>query len=107
MSEVFLAQQRGLKGVDRRVGIKRILPHLADAPDFIKLFLGEAKLAAQLSHPNIVHIYDFGKVDSDYSDMELPSGTYTLAFKHPQHRAVIKSVTITAGKTTRLQLTLP
>ena len=66
MAEVFLAQQRGFEGFDRRVAVKRILPHLADAPDFIKMFLGEAKLAAQLTHPNIVHIYDFGKVDADY-----------------------------------------
>jgi eukaryotic-like serine/threonine-protein kinase len=66
MAEVFLARQRGLEGFDRRVAVKRILPQLADAPDFIKMFLGEAKLAAQLSHPNIVHIYDFGKVDEDY-----------------------------------------
>jgi serine/threonine-protein kinase len=66
MAEVFLAQQRGFEGFDRRVAVKRILPHLADAPDFIKMFLGEAKLAAQLSHPNIVHIYDFGRVDADY-----------------------------------------
>ena len=66
MAEVFLARQRGFEGFDRRVAIKRILPHLADAPDFIKMFLGEAQLAAQLAHPNIVHIYEFGKVDSDY-----------------------------------------
>ncbi len=66
MAEVFLAQQRGLEGFDRRVAVKRILPHLADSPDFVKMFLGEAKLAAQLTHPNIVHIYDFGKVDHDY-----------------------------------------
>jgi eukaryotic-like serine/threonine-protein kinase len=66
MAEVFLAQQRGLEGFDRRVAIKRILPHLADSPDFLKMFLGEAKLAAQLGHPNIVHIYEFGKVESDY-----------------------------------------
>ena len=66
MAEVFLAQQRGLEGFDRRVAVKRILPHLADSPDFVKMFLGEARLAAQLSHPNIVHIYEFGKVDHDY-----------------------------------------
>ncbi|HEX7836801.1 MAG TPA: serine/threonine-protein kinase, partial [Kofleriaceae bacterium] len=66
MAEVFLAQQRGLEGAGRRVAIKRILPQLANAPDFIQMFLDEAKLAAQLSHPNIVHIYDFGKVDADY-----------------------------------------
>src|SRR5690348_435952 len=66
MAEVFLAQQRGLEGFDRRVAVKRILPHLADSPDFVRMFLGEAKLAAQLSHPNVVHIYDFGKVEHDY-----------------------------------------
>nr|HEX4315884.1 protein kinase [Kofleriaceae bacterium] len=66
MAEVFLAQQRGLEGFDRRVAVKRILPHLADSPDFVKMFLGEARLAAQLTHPNVVHIYDFGKVDGDY-----------------------------------------
>ncbi|HTR49723.1 MAG TPA: serine/threonine-protein kinase [Kofleriaceae bacterium] len=66
MAEVFLAQQRGLEGFDRRVAVKRILPHLLDSPDFVRMFLGEAKLAAQLTHPNVVHIYDFGKVESDY-----------------------------------------
>ena len=66
MAEVFLAQQQGLEGFDRRVAVKRILPHLVDSPDFVKMFLGEAKLAAQLSHPNVVHIYDFGKVAGDY-----------------------------------------
>ncbi|MEO6774954.1 MAG: serine/threonine-protein kinase [Kofleriaceae bacterium] len=66
MAEVFLAQQRGLEGFDRRVAVKRILPHLADSQDFVRMFLAEAKLAAQLSHPNIVHIYEFGKVDHDY-----------------------------------------
>src|SRR5262245_66033983 len=66
MAEVFLAQQRGLEGFDRRVAVKRILPHLADSQDFVKMFFGEAKLAAQLAHPNVVHIYEFGKVENDY-----------------------------------------
>ncbi|HEY5933720.1 MAG TPA: serine/threonine-protein kinase, partial [Kofleriaceae bacterium] len=84
MAEVFLAQQRGLEGFDRRVAVKRILPHLVDSPDFVKMFLGEARLAAQLSHPNIVHIYDFGKVDNDYFlAMEYVDGVHTgQLFKH-------------------------
>jgi serine/threonine-protein kinase len=87
MAEVFLAQQRGLEGFDRRVAVKRILPHLADAPDFIKMFLSEAKLAAQLTHPNIVHIYDFGKVDTDYFiAMEFVDGVHAgQLFKHAAH----------------------
>ena len=65
MAEVFLAQRDG-NGIDRRVAVKRILPLHADTPDFIQMFLGEASLAASLSHPNIVSIYDYGKVETDY-----------------------------------------
>jgi len=84
MAEVFLAQQKGLEGFDRRVAVKRILPHLVDAPDFVKMFLGEARLAAQLTHPNVVHIYDFGKVDADYFiAMEYVDGVHAgQLFKH-------------------------
>jgi serine/threonine protein kinase len=66
MAEVFLAKQRGLEGFDRRVAVKRILPHLADSREFLKMFLEEARLAASLNHPNIVHIYEFGKNGDDY-----------------------------------------
>jgi len=84
MAEVFLAQQRGLEGFDRRVAVKRILPHLADSPDFMKMFLSEARLAAQLAHPNIVHIYEFGKVENDYFiAMEYVDGVHAgQLFKH-------------------------
>jgi serine/threonine-protein kinase len=84
MAEVFLAQQRGLEGFDRRVAVKRILPHLSDSPDFTKMFLGEARLAAQLTHPNIVHIYDFGKNEGDYFiAMEYVEGVHAgQLFKH-------------------------
>ncbi len=66
MAEVFLARQQGVEGFERRVAIKRILPHLSDSVEFRTMFLDEARLAAQLSHPNIIHIYDFGKVDDYY-----------------------------------------
>ena len=66
MAEVFLARQRGPEGFDRIVALKRILPHLVDSAEFVDMFLHEAKLAARLSHANIVHIYDFGKVDEQY-----------------------------------------
>ncbi len=66
MAEVFLARQRGPEGFDRRVAVKRILPHLAETPDFVRMFLDEARLAARLSHPNVVHIYELGQVDGDY-----------------------------------------
>jgi serine/threonine-protein kinase len=66
MAEVFLAKQSGPEGFQRLVALKRILPHLVDSQDFVRMFLDEARLAAQLSHPNVVHIYDFGKVDEHY-----------------------------------------
>lgn len=77
MAEVFLAQQRGPDGIDRRVAVKRILPHHADAPDFIQMFLAEAQLASQLGHPNIVQIYDFGRVaDDSFIAMEYVDGVH-------------------------------
>lgn len=66
MAEVFLARQRGLEGFHRVVAIKRILPHLVDNDDFVRMFLDEARLAARLSHPNVIHIYELGQVDEHY-----------------------------------------
>jgi eukaryotic-like serine/threonine-protein kinase len=66
MAEVFLAAQQGPGGFARTVAVKRILPHLADTPQFLDMFMDEARLAAQLSHPNIAHIYEFGNVDDSY-----------------------------------------
>src|SRR4051812_5967460 len=67
MAEVFLARHRSMAGFERAVVIKRMLPHLCDDPMFLQSFINEAKLSAQLLHPNIVQIYDLGRVgESDY-----------------------------------------
>lgn len=66
MAEVFKARMRGVEGFQKIVAIKRILPHLTDNDEFVKMFIDEAKLAAQLQHPNITHIYDLGKIDRFY-----------------------------------------
>ncbi|MBS1766764.1 MAG: protein kinase [Acidobacteria bacterium] len=66
MAELFRAQQRGVQGFQKIVAIKRILPHLVDNEDFVTMFIDEAKLAAQLTHPNIVQIFDLGKAGSSY-----------------------------------------
>ncbi|WP_257457964.1 serine/threonine protein kinase [Archangium lipolyticum] len=71
MAEVFLAHHSGQDGFDKPVVIKRIRPHLSRQPAFVRMFLNEARLAAQLNHPNIVQIHDLGKVgDSYYIGME-------------------------------------
>lgn len=60
MAEVFLARTPDVGGVSKFVAIKRILPQFSDNPDFIEMFKGEAKIAINLSHSNIVSIYEFG-----------------------------------------------
>jgi serine/threonine-protein kinase len=75
MAEVFLAVRPGLEGFEKTLAIKRIRPHLSSEESFVKMFLNEAKLAAQLQHPNIVQIYDLGKINSSfYIAMEYISG---------------------------------
>jgi TonB family protein len=66
MAEVWKARMRGVEGFQKTVAIKKILPHLSDNQDFIEMFVDEAKLAAQLNHNNIIHIYDLGKIQSSY-----------------------------------------
>ena len=60
MGEVFVARQVGLAGFERRAVIKRILPEHCKDEAFVALFLDEARLAAKLVHPNIVHVYELG-----------------------------------------------
>ncbi len=66
MAQVYKARMLGLEGFQKTVAIKRILPHLTTNEEFVKMFVDEAKLAAQLNHPNIIHIYDLGKIDRSY-----------------------------------------
>ena len=66
MAELFLAKRRGVEGFEKTVAIKRILPELSWNREFVSMFINEAKIAARLSHPNIVQIFDFGKIDTYY-----------------------------------------
>jgi serine/threonine protein kinase len=75
MAEVFRANALGAEGFSRPIAIKRILPHLAEDTDFVTMFIDEAKIAVQLSHPNIVGIFDLGRFGDDYFiAMELVHG---------------------------------
>ncbi|MCA9651771.1 MAG: serine/threonine protein kinase, partial [Myxococcales bacterium] len=66
MAELYLAQVRGIEGFERLVAIKLVLPHVADEPAFVEMFLDEARLAARLSHPNIVPVLDLGVADGEH-----------------------------------------
>jgi serine/threonine protein kinase len=66
MAEVFKAKRSGVEGFEKVVALKRILPHLSDNKEFVDMFVDEAKMVAGLSHPNIVQIYDLGKISHSY-----------------------------------------
>jgi len=66
MAELLLAQSAGTQGFSKLVVVKRILPRFAEEPEFIRMFLDEARLAATLSHPNVVSVFDIGREDTDY-----------------------------------------
>jgi serine/threonine protein kinase len=60
MADVFLAVARGVGGFNKLVVIKRLRASLADEPEFHQMFLEEARLAARLSHPNVVQTNEVG-----------------------------------------------
>lgn len=76
MAEIYKAKMEGVEGFQKLVAIKRILPQFSHNKDFTTMFIDEAKVAAQLSHRNIVHIYDLGKIENSYFiAMEYMEGT--------------------------------
>ena len=60
MAEVFLARRRA-GGLEKLLVIKRIRPERANDARFLELFLREARLSMDLTHQNIVPVFDFGK----------------------------------------------
>ena len=66
MAEVFVAESAGIEGFKKQVAIKRVLPALSKKEQFIAMFLDEARLSAQLSHSNVVSVFDIGVGDNTY-----------------------------------------
>jgi serine/threonine protein kinase len=66
MAEIFLARLNGDGGFSKLVCIKRILPHLAKDPQFVAMFLDEARVAARISHPNVCHVFELGEYGGQY-----------------------------------------
>ena len=63
MAEVYLARDQLL---DRRVALKMLFPELSTDPSFVERFRREAQAAANLSHPNIVSVFDWGEEGGTY-----------------------------------------
>jgi len=66
MAEVFKAKRSGVEGFEKIVAVKRILPHLSENKEFVDMFINEAKMVAGLTHPNIVQIFDLGRLEKTY-----------------------------------------
>jgi serine/threonine-protein kinase len=76
MAEIYIARREGPHGFSKRIALKRILPQLAADPEFVAMFIDEARLCAQLTHPNLVQVFDFGEEGHElYMAMELVEGT--------------------------------
>ncbi len=66
MATVYLARLSGMGGFQRLVAIKRLHRHLACEPEFIQMFLDEARLAARIHHRNVVSIHEIGTSGQSY-----------------------------------------
>jgi serine/threonine protein kinase len=86
MAEIFLARGASAAGVERYVVLKRALRERATDAAFVRMFLDEARLAAQLQHPNIAQVYDIGKLgDSYFFTMEYVHGETVRALLQRSH----------------------
>ncbi len=75
MAIVYEARQLGVEGFAKTTAIKMILEEYSKDPVFREMFIGEAKLVADLVHQNITQIYQLGKLeDSYFMVMEFLSG---------------------------------
>src|SRR2546426_11429541 len=66
MGEVFIAKQQGPAGFQKVLVVKKILGPLTESKEFTEAFLGEARLAAQMNHRNIVQVFELGQQDGAY-----------------------------------------
>jgi serine/threonine protein kinase len=84
MAELYTARAVHPDGSTRHVVLKRILPHLAQDPEFIKMFRDEAQLAATLVHDNIVRVHEIGRDTDDYF--------FTMEYVHGENcRTIIRA----------------
>ncbi|MEM1347383.1 MAG: serine/threonine-protein kinase [Myxococcota bacterium] len=94
MAEVFRARPFHAPDADKYLALKRILPHLAEDEDCLKMFEDEAKLGVHLRHPNVVRVFELGRFQSSpYILMEFISGQDLLALqKRLRREGLIMSV---------------
>lgn len=63
---MYRARREGAAGFERTVVVKKILGSHNEDPAFVEMFINEAKIAARLTHPNIVQVYELGEQDGEF-----------------------------------------
>src|SRR5262245_14398862 len=79
MAEIYLART-GQRDAQKLVVVKRILPSFADNPEYVSMFVDEARLASALHHPNIVKVYE----------AEVSEGSYFFAMEYVRGESLQK-----------------
>jgi serine/threonine protein kinase len=96
MAELYLARQLGDAGYEKVVALKRVLPHLAEDPQFVEMFLNEARLAAGLNHSGIAQVMDFGTEGGEhFMTLEYVHGRSVSQLLREAGRALPRSVALT------------
>lgn len=80
MAEIYRAQYSGIEGFAKELVVKRLREEFASRPNVVQMFLDEARVAATLTHQNVVHTYDLGELQGEYFiAMELLKGEELVA----------------------------
>jgi len=98
MAEIFLARANSLAGFERYVVLKRIRPEKGDDARWVAMFLDEARLAAQLQHPNIAQVFDLGRIGDEYF--------YTMEYVHGEDVLDILARTVEINQKMPVQVAL-
>ena len=107
MAEVWKGKASSLRGFEKLVAIKRVLPSLSRNKKFISMFLDEARLSLYLNHANVVQTFDIGMAENAYFIvMEWVDGTNLkglmsvaseLGFRIPPEQAVFITIEVCKG----------
>lgn len=80
MAEIYRSTYSGIEGFAKELVIKRLREEFAERPNVVRMFLDEARVAATLTHQNVVHTYDLGEIGGEYFiAMELLKGQELVA----------------------------
>jgi len=103
MAEVLLAKTVGPQGIERLLAVKRILPEHARDPEYVRMFLDEARNAAMLAHHHIVQVFDIEMRDGvvfyamEYLHGQTVAAILTRAQRMPLDAAIAICIAVASG----------